>query len=87
MGCVPTRTRRFSLLSSLAFLCMVPPSSVTSVEHVPSSDIIKIRSAPFSDIFHALLSEQDAVLASATVLGATSRRRLATDAAIEEAEE
>ena len=63
---------------------MVPPSSV---EHVPSSDIIKIRSGPFSDIFHVLLSEQDAVLASATVLGATSRHQLATDVAIEKVEE
>ncbi len=85
MECVATRTRRFSLLPSLAFLCMVPPSSI---EHVPSSDIVKIQPGPFSDIFRTLLSEQDAVLTSAKVLlGPTSRRRLATDAAIENIEE
>src|SRR6266581_1538353 len=59
MECVATRTRRFKLLHSLAFLCVVPPSSL---EHVPSGDIIKIRPGPFVDIFHALLSEQEAVL-------------------------
>jgi hypothetical protein len=85
MECVATRTQRFSLLPSLAFLCMVPPSAI---EHVPSSDIIKIRPGPFSDIFRVMLSEQDAVLASARVLlGSASRCRRATDAAIEEVEE
>ena len=76
--CVATRTRRFNLLPSLAFLCMVP---LSSLEHVPSSDILKIRPGPFVDIFHALLSEQEAVLASARVLlGPTSKH-------IEDAEE
>lgn len=56
---------------------MIPRSLL---EHVPLSDIIKIRSGPFSDIFQALLSEQDAVLASARVLhGRTSRRHIASD--------
>ena len=56
------------------FLCVVPPSSL---EHVPSGDIIKIRPGPFVDIFHALLSEQEAVLASVRVLlGPTSKGRL-----------
>ena len=85
MECVATRTRRFSLLSSPAFLCMVLPSAI---EHVPSSDIIKIRPGPFSDIFRALLSEKDGVIASTKVLLASvSRRRRVSNAAIEEVEE
>ena len=85
MECVATRTRHFALLPSLSFLCMVPPSAI---EHVSSSNIIKIRPGPFSDTFRVLLSEQDAVLASARVLlGSASRRQRATDAAIEEVEE
>jgi hypothetical protein len=64
---------------------MVPP---TSLEYMPSGNIIKIRPGTFSDIFHALLSEQDAVLTSARVLlGPKSRRRLAPDGVIEDTEE
>ena len=79
MECIATRTRRFDLLPSLVFLCLVPPKYL---ERVPSSDIIKIRPGPFSDIFHALLSEQGAVLSSVRVLLAP-RRRLAPDAEAE----
>jgi len=52
MECVATRTRRFHLLPSLAFLCVVPPSSL---EAVPSGDILKLQPGPFSDVFQALL--------------------------------
>ena len=85
MECVATRTRRFSLLPSLAFLCMVP---LSSIEHMPSIDIIKIRLGPFSDIFCKLLSERVTVLGSTkALLGTTCRRRHASDTVIEEAEE
>ena len=77
MECVATRTRRFTLLPSLAFLCMAPPSSL---ERTPLGDIIKICPGAFCDIFHALLSEWDAVLASARVLlGPASKHQLAED--------
>lgn len=63
---------------------MVPPSSL---EWVPLSDIIKIRSGALSDLFQALLSEQNAVLASARILLAPTRRRqLASDVFTEEPE-
>ena len=85
MECVATRTRRFHLLHSLAFLCMVPPSSL---EAGPSGDILKLRPGPFSDVFHALLSEQDSVLASVGVLLArTPGHGLGSDAVLEEAED
>jgi hypothetical protein len=54
---------------------------------VPSSDVIKIRPGPYVNIFHALLSEQEAVLESVRVLESMSRRRLANDAVIEDTEE
>lgn len=76
-----TRTRCFNLLPALAFLCMVPADSL---ECMPLREIIKIQSGPFSDTFRALLSEQEAVLASARVLlGTTHRRQLASDVVIE----
>jgi hypothetical protein len=84
MECAATKTRRFNLLSPHMFLCVVPPSSL---EHVPSSDVIKIRPGPYVNIFHALLSEQEAVLESVRVLESMSRRRLANDAVIEDTEE
>ena len=80
-----TRTRRFNLLCAFAFLCMVPADSL---ERVPLGEIIKIRSGPFSDIFHALLSERDAVLASTSLLLRTPyRHRLASDAVAIEGDE
>jgi len=82
MECVATRTQRFNLLPSLAFLCLIPQ---TSIKRAPSSDVIKIRPGPFSDIFCALLSEQANVLASARALLVPPRtRQLASDAIIEE---
>ena len=85
MECVSTRTQRFNLLPSLAFLCMVP---LSSLERVPVNNIIRIRPGPFSDILHALLSELDAVLTSARVLLRPScRRQLESDAVVDEAEE
>jgi len=39
MECVATRTRRFLLLPSLAFLCVVPPNAI---EDMPSGDILKL---------------------------------------------
>ena len=64
---------------------MVPPNSI---EDMPSGDILKLRPGVFSDVFHALLSEQDSVLASVKVLLArTPGRRLVSDAVPEEAED
>lgn len=71
MECVATRTQHFTLLPSNAFLCLVP---LSSLKHMPSGNIIKIHPGAFSDIFHALLSEQDCVLALARVLLAPPSR-------------
>jgi len=85
MECVATRTQRFLLLPSLAFLCVVPPNSI---EDMPSGDILKLQPGVFSDVVHALLSEQDSVLASVKVLLAhTPGCGLVSDAVPEEAED
>lgn len=82
MECVATRTRRFNLLPALAFLYLVP---LSSLEHVPSTDIIKIRPGPFGEIFQELISKQGAVIESVrALLGPARRRGLTSGAAIEE---
>ena len=82
MECVVTRTTRFSHLPSLAFLCIIPQSSVRR----PSSGrFMELQLGPFYDIFQELLSEKGAVLAAVRGLLRPSRRnRPETNVFIEE---
>ena len=82
MECVVTWTTRFNHLPSLAFLCGVPQSSIQ-----PSSSgrFVELQSGIFCDIFHALLSEKDAVFAAVRgLLRPSHRNQTETDVYIEE---
>jgi CelD/BcsL family acetyltransferase involved in cellulose biosynthesis len=83
MECAATRTIRFVHLPSPAFLCLVPQNSV---RRSSSGRFVELQSGPFCDIFHALLSEDQAVLAAVRSLLRPSRRnRVAAD--VEEVED
>ena len=71
MECAATRTTHFSHLPSLAFLCLVPQSSV---RHSSSGRFVELQLGLFCDIFHTLQSEKDAVLAAVRGLLRPSRK-------------
>ena len=74
MECVATRTTHFSHLSSLAFLCVIPGSSV---QRSSSNLFVELQPGIFCDLFNTLLSENDAVLAAAKGLLTRSRKHAA----------
>ena len=59
MECVVTRTTRFTLLSSLAFLCIVPQGMV---HRSTSNHFIELHPGSFEDIFKRVYSEKNVVL-------------------------
>jgi hypothetical protein len=82
MECVATRTMRFSHLSSLAFLCIIPQSSV---RRSSSGRFVELQGT-FCDIFHALLSEREAIITAVRGLMRPSRKRRLETQVIEDAE-
>ncbi|KAI0301414.1 hypothetical protein BC826DRAFT_1102007 [Russula brevipes] len=72
MECMATRTMRFTHLPSLAFLCVVPQ---TSIRQSLSTRFIELQQGQFNDIFQALLSEKDKVISAVHGLLKSSRKK------------
>ncbi|KAI9434879.1 hypothetical protein H4582DRAFT_2130928 [Lactarius indigo] len=75
MECMATRTMRFAHLSSLAFLCIVPPSMV---RRSTASHFLELLPGPFENIFQGLNSDSQAVLTAVRGLLRPSRRNRMT---------
>ncbi|KAH9015478.1 hypothetical protein EDB84DRAFT_1679909 [Lactarius hengduanensis] len=71
MECTVTRTARFTHLSSLAFLCIVPNGIV---RRSTTSHFLELLPGPFEHIFQGLNSEKDLVLAAVKGLLRPSRK-------------